>query len=307
MNALGDSRVLKRPVRQLLNTLIDYAGLFPPAALDMRRSVANYAAYLEGPHAWILGKFILPLGKLDDFIAAVAETPIALFRFPLSVIVTDEDVRDPARMARFAELRANHPLTIASIETKADTPAGIARLAEHFDESLPDTTVFIEIPAVPTVNESHVQELANMNCFAKIRTGGVTPDAFPSPESVVRFLETCSEYGVGLKATAGLHHPIRSVYNLTYEKNCDQARMHGFLNVFLAAAYLDNGLARDTAVKILEEEDATNFVFTDAGVEWHCQSLTTGQIVRSRADFCISYGSCSFDEPIQDLKTLGLL
>ncbi len=307
MNALGDTRALTRALRQLVGALVDYAGLFPPAALDMRRSVANYAAYLEGPHAWMLGKFILPLARTEEFIAAARETPIALFRFPLSIIATDDDLRDPARMNRFAELRAAHDLNISAVETKAETPATVTRLAERFAGLFPGAPVFVEIPAVPSVSDSLVQELRNSGCCAKIRTGGVTREAFPPATAIAAFLEKCAEHGVAMKATAGLHHPVRAVYNLTYETGCDQALMHGFLNVFLAAAFIENGLPRDTAVKLLEDEDPTNFKFSDAGAEWHCQSLTTGQIARARTDFCISYGSCSFEEPVQDLKTLGLL
>lgn len=307
MNALGDTRTLTRALRQLVGSLVDYAGLFPPAALDMRRSVTNYATYLEGPNAWMLGKFILPLARTEEFIAAARETPIALFRFPLSVIATDEDLRDPARMDRFAELRAAHDLNFSAVETKAETPATVSRLAERFAELFPGAPVFVEIPAVPSVSDSLVQELRNADCFAKIRTGGVTREAFPPAAAIAAFLEKCAEHGVGMKATAGLHHPVRAVYNLTYETGCDQALMHGFLNVFLAAAFIKNDLPGDTAIKLLEDEDPTNFTFSDAGVEWHCQSLTTEQIARARADFSISYGSCSFEEPVQDLKTLGLL
>ena len=55
------------PLRILLRGLIDYAGLFPPASLDMADAVRNYAAYREGEHAWALGRFVVPAARLEEF------------------------------------------------------------------------------------------------------------------------------------------------------------------------------------------------------------------------------------------------
>ena len=54
----------------LLEGLIDYAGLYPPASLPMEAAVRNYAAYLGGPRAAWLGRFVLPAARLDAFLAA---------------------------------------------------------------------------------------------------------------------------------------------------------------------------------------------------------------------------------------------
>ena len=56
----------------LLAGLVDYAGLFPPAALDMSDAVREYAGYRRGTHAWMLGRFVLPVGRLGEFEAAAA-------------------------------------------------------------------------------------------------------------------------------------------------------------------------------------------------------------------------------------------
>ena len=84
--------------------------------------------------------------------------------------------------------------------------------------------------------------------------------------------------------------------------------MHGFLNVFLAAAAA--GSQRPDPARLgamLEESDAGSFHFTDEGVRWHEVFLDTMQLAKTREAFALSYGSCSFDEPVDDLKKLGLL
>ena len=53
----------------LLAGLIDYAGLYPPASLDMPSAVGNYLTYRRGPHAAALGRFVVGL----DHIAALRE------------------------------------------------------------------------------------------------------------------------------------------------------------------------------------------------------------------------------------------
>jgi hypothetical protein len=235
-------------LRVLLEHLIDYAGLFPPAGLSMDDAVRNYARYREGEYAWALGRFIVPKERAH-------EVPPD---FPLSVLGIDEvktDDLDSVRMGAFVEITDNALLP----------------------------------------------ELAKRGLRAKIRTGGVTADAFPTPERVAAFLRACKAAGVAFKATAGLHHPLRCVKPLTYEANAPAGTMHGFVNVFLAAAMLDQ------AEEILREEDPRAFAFGDDAVAWRGQEVSTHALARTRRDFALSFGSCSFEEPISDLKELGWL
>ena len=110
------------------------------------------------------------------------------------------------------------------------------------------------------------------------------------------------------KATAGLHHPVRAMRPLTYQPDSPSAMMHGFVNVFLAAALLwHRGSNEADALATLEETSPAAFVFDDKCVSWHDHSLTAAQLRSARRKFAISFGSCSFEEPIQDLKDLGWL
>jgi hypothetical protein len=232
----------------LLEGLIDYAGLFPPAALSMQDAVRNYARYREGEYAWALGKFVVPQER-------VHEVPP---EFPLSILGVDE--------VKTTELDALKPGT------------------------------FVE-----TADLALIPELKKRNLRAKIRTGGLTEDAFPTPESVAAFLRACKTNGVAFKATAGLHHPLRCVKPLTYERDAPTATMHGFLNVFLAAAFIDD------AEEVLRDDRPQSLAFGDDAVWWRDRRVTTVELQDLRQNFAISFGSCSFEEPIADLKDLGWL
>lgn len=159
----------------------------------------------------------------------------------------------------------------------------------------------------PTYCEVGIRQLDGVRqagSFAKVRTGGVTPQAIPSIDSVAAYIGACRERRLAFKATAGLHHPIRSAHALTYERGASVATMHGFVNVFMAAAFAWHG-TRDIR-PVLAETDAGAFRF-DESARWRDLSLSEEQIRDARMNFAHSFGSCSFEEPIADLEALGWL
>ncbi|MEQ1946981.1 MAG: hypothetical protein ABL995_07320 [Bryobacteraceae bacterium] len=273
-------------VRTLLDELIDYAGLFPPAGLAMRASVENYAAYAKGPWNWALGRCIFPAARLEEF---ERECEGLGSNWKLSVLGI------PQRM----ELHCGR---VDTLELKAQTAQEVFDLAARATGA----NVYIEIPVAE--DPAHlIDAIATAGVRAKIRTGGVTPDMFPAPRQVARFLRRCAEAKVPFKATAGLHHPLRAEYNLTYEPHSARNVMHGFLNVFLAAMVLYFSGREQDAVATLEETSVQAFHVGEDEIRWHEHRLTSAQIQEARSNFAISFGSCSFDEPIQDLQTLGWL
>jgi hypothetical protein len=143
--------------------------------------------------------------------------------------------------------------------------------------------------------------------FAKIRTGGLTPDAIPSTAMLTTFLCEATTRRLPFKATAGLHHPLRAQHRLTYAADSPSAVMHGFLNVFIAAAFAWHGMEPAAVQDILEESRPDAFEFLTDELRWNGRSLTTAQIESARRDFAHSFGSCSFEEPISALRELGLL
>jgi hypothetical protein len=159
----------------------------------------------------------------------------------------------------------------------------------------------------PTYCEVPVEELGRVKAigsFAKFRTGGVTPESIPSVDAVAEYIATCARMKLPFKATAGLHHPIRAPNPLTYEPFAPEAATHGFLNVFLAAAFAWSGVK--SIEPILAEEDGGAFRFDDRA-HWRDLSHTADQVETARTQFAHSFGSCSFSEPVQDLEALGWL
>jgi hypothetical protein len=282
-------------VRALLDGLIDYAGLFPPAALPMADAVANYAAYLASPDAWALGRFVLPVTRLDDF-AAAAEPHRRGAPWRLSVLAQAAD----AETIRAFNARLAGRAVIEAVEAKAQTADDVAALAPLAALG----TVYAEIP-VHDDPDPLVRAIGAQGLRAKLRTGGVTTDVFPAPDQVVRFLVACMRQSVTFKATAGLHHPLRGEYPLTYESGAEHGVMFGFLNVFLAALFIRQGMSAADAAQLLDERDAAAIEFDATCIRWRTFVLPADALA-GRARFAASFGSCSFREPIDDLSALHL-
>lgn len=188
-----------------------------------------------------------------------------------------------------------------SILSGSDEPRGSAL----------ETTVILKASKpvyceVPVQRLEMLRSVKEASCFAKIRTGGLKPEAIPSPAQVAVFIKTCADLRLPFKATAGLHHPIRGEYPLTYEAGSAKATMHGFLNVLVASCFAFYGAEQNEIESILCETDAACFSFSD-NLSWRGRSLTLEQVKTARRDFIHSVGSCSFEEPVDELHTLGLL
>lgn len=291
-------------IRTLLAEIVDYAGLFPPSKLPMAEAVANYAAYLESNFKWMLGRFVLPAARLDEFAASAGE----FFEksgevWKLSVLASDEIDETVRQIESFNQKFAGRAIADA-LEIKASNALEIENIAGHLPAHL---TVYFELSSDEKLRDS-VIALAICRHRAKIRTGGVTPDAFPPVEQITRFMRICLAANVPFKCTAGLHHPLRSLKALTYERNAPRAKMNGFLNVFIAAAFLQQGYEPKLIHELLKDERADNFQFREDGVLWRQEYFahtTQLRILRERS--IISFGSCSFTEPIEDLEEIGLL
>jgi hypothetical protein len=292
-------------IRALLSEIVDYAGLFPPSKLSMTEAVINYAKYKNSNYNWMLGRFVVPVARLDEFLENAREFfgRDAKNGWHLSVLAS-EDIYETVRLiiefnAEFAPFAM-----IDTLEVKAESNAEIEYIADAVPDDLP---TFFEIPLDKNLGEL-IATLAIKKRFGKIRMGGVTEDVFPKIGQIMRFIRTCLAANLPFKATAGLHHPVRCFKPLTYEKDAPEGMMNGFLNVFLAVAFMKMAYKRSLIRELLQDEWGESFIFDNFGVLWRQEYfLSVSQLAELRRKNIISFGSCSFEEPIADLQEIGLL
>ena len=299
-------------LRALLAQSIDYAGMFPPCSLALEPALRNQAEYVRSPEAWMLNTFVLSVIQFD-----AAKQFLPQF--------------DPLHPLRVSALGPKTENVAAFLDALAEIEAAIRSLAAHnvdlvsvnqlemwlppdvdlpvLDEArsiLGDLPAFWEAPAERA--QETITLLAELNSEMdeptfgfKLRTGGVTPDAFPTSAQIARALVVPATHQVPIKFTAGLHHPLRQ-----YREEV-QTKMHGFLNV-LGAAILaaEHKWDEKQTAAMLEDENPKSFSFDDGFFAWREWKLDI-KWLNNRRKFVTSFGSCSFDEPRQDLRALNLL
>lgn len=291
---------MKDSARALLEHVVDYAGTFPPARLDVSAAVRLYARHRRGPHAWMLGRLILPLSAVEEAGELFRECLDGFSAF-LSVIVPADDL--PTFQLR--ELEATHEgrVFIRSIEVPPCEPARIRQVPDMQR----GRETFFEVPIGPGATE-RLDAIAASGAGAKVRTGGLEPRAFPSTEELAGFLFACSERQIPLKATAGLHHPFRSAHKLGEEAGGTEVDMHGFVNLAVAACLLNaGGTEIHEVIEVLEERDPGTFVFDETTLEWRERRMRIPKIEEGRQHFFRSFGACSFEEPIEGLREARVL
>jgi hypothetical protein len=296
----------------LLTHSVDYAGMFPPCSLGLEPALKNQAEYVRSPEAWMLGAFVLATQHFDATRQLLSEFDA---QHPLRVaalgpktesVDTFLEAVDDTDMAIRALSRHNVDLvSISHLEMFLPHDVDVASLKEA-KSMLGDLPVFWEAP--PDRAEQTIALLAEFNSDAdlatfgyKLRTGGVTADAFPTSMQIAKALVTPATHQVPIKFTAGLHHPLRQ-----YREEV-QTKMHGFLNV-LGAAVLAAEHRWDTnqTAVMLEDENVRSFSFTDDFFAWREWRIDIKRL-QYRRKFVVSFGSCSFDEPRDDLRALGFL
>lgn len=307
-------------MQALVSGVVDYAGLFPPAKLDASKTLENFARDRIGTHMFMQGRLVWPASRLNQL--ETIGPSLMPGTYATSGYREHADVVEPWRISlvcdqhieacidallAFNKKHASeqHGLAIIdSLEMKLERSANIDDLVEAIpDEVFP----FFEIDWQGDPR-GMIAALAGTESAAKIRAGGITPDAFPPSEAIAEFVYACALANVSFKATAGLHHPMRAEYRLTYDDNPPFGIMHGFVNLFLGAAMLHAlRLKPDVYVQILNETDASAFIFDESGAAWRNQRVTIEQIAHARERLCMSFGSCSFAEPTDDLRKLGWL
>lgn len=301
--------------RAAFTSLIDYAGLFPPAALSMADALAEYRSARAGTYAWVLGRFIVPASR----IAEMLETGIS-DRIALSVIVdAGSEPRTwlsnvQAILGGLARLRSEEPrIAIEGLEialprlltTRETYDASIGQYAAAVQHAgLGDVPSFVEIPRDKRFDEllkGAMYALSRHRLGAKMRCGGLAPEAFPEPAQIASFIEAAREERVPFKATAGLHHPVR------HFNEAAGVTMHGFLNILAAAAIAGSDAPAPDLARIIACEDSAEFHLEDAGLSVCGVRAGVAELKAARSEGFVAYGSCSFSEPIEDLRHLDFI
>ncbi len=290
---------MQSSVKALLASIVDYAGLFPPAKLDLHLAMANYADYLLTPYDWMLNRFVLPVSRLNEFERLLSK--FYLKEWLLSIIILKDWEKE---IQTVRSLIKNNNITVTALEFPPLPPTEIKKILPHLPAKV---DAFFEIPLSEDL-KPYLTVLRHTGAAVKVRTGGVTVDAFPSFRELCQCISSFAEAKVPFKATAGLHHPLPGKYHVTYEPNSPSTVMHGFLNVAVLAALLYwQKITPQEAIEVLQNSNSSSFHFTADAITWRDYHLNIAEIEQARQYFFRSFGSCSFQQPVDELKNLKLL
>ena len=294
--------------KELFREIVDYAGLFPPAALPFHEVVANYENYLGSDESWMLARLIVPASRLAEL---EQQEPFQNSQhiWKISSLVPSVDAAEDGfqqAIKSIEDFNERYPgkAIVDTVEIKAATAELVDETAKHMPDFL---NAFLEVPHDEDP-DAPIQAIAQgpSNIFAKIRTGGVTSDLIPPPDQVARFIFHCGRHGAGFKATAGLHHPMRGDYRLTYDQDAKLGTMFGFANVFVAAAF---AFSQHNDLELLKQilvcDDKDQIVLHDNLLSFNGQTVDAESIKKVRQDKAVSFGSCSFTEPTTELHEIG--
>jgi hypothetical protein len=298
-------------ISRLLSKSIDYAGLFPPASLPMSEVIQTFKRYLNGRESWIISSIVLPIDRLMEVAGSFDDTPCRLTAIPRR---TEDSHLWLGRLGEdcnhLRSFLAAHPqVAVQALEIPLPKPEDASEIAKRVEELVPlvnEQRVFLELPpgassfreeldATISALDSHRLSLWGI----KLRMGGTVPDAFPSIATVADVLATVRDRQVPIKFTAGLHHP------LCHWNNDLGVHMHGFINVLMAAMFAHAcRLPPKNIETILADEQSKDFVFHGNVARWLDLPIRT-ELIEDLRRLIVGFGSCSVDEPLDDLRALG--
>lgn len=329
---------MKKAVKPFLEEIVDYAGLYPPASLSMVDAFDTFLKHRKSPHSWLLSKFVIGSNQLKELgellhkvpkkelpieltIVAPATTEFNEFKQAITTVVKEVALlhKNHENKVRTGTLEIKLPVEAIYTGKGIDAIKAIDYAVKVMGKSrLLPQRLFFEIPGFdfdPKLAEkiirfiaAHNSQIQSMNLpyyiFSgfKIRCGGVEAHQFPPSKYLAKVMLAARDENVAIKFTAGLHHPIRH-YNESVK-----TKMHGFLNTFGASilSYTQD-LSEIEVVEMLEDENPDHFRFTDQYFAWKELAAPELEIKMLRMLSVLSFGSCSFNEPVEDLQELGVL
>ncbi len=316
---------MKPCVQALFEGIIDYAGLFPPAELKMEDAYSRYLEHRRSETGWMLARFVCPAGRLGELEELLAsgdddQTPVevaVLGRGGASLDDFVENTDQDAALIRAFLSRQQERATADVYEVRLPEAGGAAVAVEKAWRSLTtsgstEMTPFFEVsllgewrPRLPAaaaaVRDAQHAAGPGHRLGLKIRCGGLDAAAIPEPMAVAAAIATCRAIGVPLKATQGLHHPIR------HTDEALGAVAHGFLNLFTASVM---AYAHDVPVtrltEIIADTDPQAFGLETDRLTWRDLEASAAEVAAARTGVLTSFGSCSFSEPRDDVEALDV-
>jgi hypothetical protein len=281
----------------LFDSLIDYAALFPPAKRELPVAVRRYASHRDEDHASVLGRFLVPVSRFKTLLALLDRAPSPISEaepWPISVIAT----RGSAVDLEVIEMLCAEAPGIGRLESVEIPPVDTRSIVDLDLRISRGVDLFFETP-VDDALDARIESIARAGRCAKIRTGGTQPADFPSVDSVARFVDLCVRTKTPFKATAGLHHLVRSTRPLA--DSTDEVTMHGFLNLLFATGVARvHGAGIDEIRDALGETSPAEFRIEGDSITWRDRTLDGNSIRETRLLF-LSFGSCSFAEPTTEI------
>jgi|CXWL01.1.fsa_nt_gi hypothetical protein len=287
-------------MRAAFASLVDYAGLFPPAGLGMPDAVREYDRERRGPDRWMLGRFVVAASRLEELGTAIESEGLHIARHDPWRVSAVMGVHLPDELSRVNAFRAaweSRGVTVDALEFKVSSVGQLLTVAEQIPAAYQR---FFEVPHEGPYG-ALVAAIGRVGAFAKVRTGGTTAELFPAPDQLTAFLIAATGQGVRFKATAGLHHPYRGQYRLTYEAEAASGWMYGFVNLLVATTLLLRSGDGEAAQAVLEAVGAESFQRDEDGIRVLGHHCSWDELASARERAFTSFGSCSFREPVDEL------
>jgi len=311
--------------RAFLTEIIDYAGLFPPAKLPMDEAFTRFLTHRASESGWLLARFVCPAGRLEELTPLIKGADLGQTPIPIAALgaggddppgFADSIERDTEAMKAFNGLHLGNAV-IDVFEVKLPDQGDPSEVVDVTFHNLADVSSRPPISyfEVSLLGDRHDPIMDAMAIAAaghqidkarraglKIRCGGLDASAVPTVEAVANAIIAAAATGLPLKATQGLHHPIR------HNDSALGTTTHGFLNLFAASVLTRAHLLDELTVRaIVAEEDAKAFHLSDSTLGWRSLKAGFEDVVEGRMTAITSFGSCSFTEPRDDLADLGWL
>lgn len=262
--------------------IVDDAAIFPPGDAPLIDAADAYDERTDDQGAELVGSFVLrdtDLPQLRD--------PVA----PVSIVCTG----GAGQLAGPTDWVRRKNVAIAGMEIAVrdldDLVGNVRRIVTATDDLETEWPIFVELPHVGSTGSwlAAADEVAAGGLRLKFRTGGIEASAFPSSHALASWIDAALDRETPFKCTAGLHNAVRHT-------GADGFEHHGFLNVLVATRLAFDGAAVPDVVEVLERRDGPVLA----------EEARTLDLAGARRWFT-AFGSCSVDEPLADLRALGLV